>query len=205
VACSGLSVEALDPEASDPSRRIRQAIASPPADATAILGLPGQARAENGFVVRCVYHHVDPRREPRAVKVLAHGVQKPESGSPQPAATGKANGCRNFFNDQMRTERDSMGDIEVPADKLWGAQTQRQPAITSNFTGNELMPVELVPRTYSSKRACAAVNVEPRRAGMPKKGRAIIQAADEALFRAVSSDNFPLVVWQTGSGNADHT
>jgi fumarate hydratase, class II len=95
-----------------------------------------------------------------------------------------------------RTERDSLGEIEVPAGCLWGAQTQRS---LQNFRiSGERMPAELLRALALVKRACAAVNVE---LGMldADKGRAVIEAADEVIAGAHDSQ-FPLVVWQTGSG-----
>jgi fumarate hydratase, class II len=80
---------------------------------------------------------------------------------------------------ETRIEHDSMGDIAVPADKLWGAQTQRS-LHHFDFPAGERMPLELVHAHLLVKRACAAVNME---LGVlaPDKGKAIIQAADEAL------------------------
>ena len=96
----------------------------------------------------------------------------------------------------VRVERDTMGDIEVPADRLWGAQTQRS-LHHFHFPG-ETMPHEVVLAQVLVKKAAAAVNTA---LGVldPKKGGAIIAAADEALSGKLD-DHFPLVVWQTGSG-----
>jgi fumarate hydratase class II len=98
---------------------------------------------------------------------------------------------RNF-----RIERDTMGKIEVPADKLWGAQTQRS-LHHFHFPG-ETMPIEVVRAQVLVKKAAAAVNVALGELD-PKKGKAIIKAADEALAGKLD-EQFPLVVWQTGSG-----
>ncbi len=95
-----------------------------------------------------------------------------------------------------RIERDSFGEIEVPAERLWGAQTQRS---LQNFRiSGERMPQELIRALAQVKRACAVVNVE---LGLldPKKGGAIVEAADEVLA-GKHDEEFPLVVWQTGSG-----
>jgi fumarate hydratase, class II len=95
-----------------------------------------------------------------------------------------------------RTERDSLGEIEVPVDCLWGAQTQRS---LRNFRiSGERMPMELVRALALVKRACAAVNVE---LGVldADKGEAVIRAADEVIA-GTHDAQFPLVVWQTGSG-----
>src|SRR5690349_15743091 len=95
-----------------------------------------------------------------------------------------------------RIERDTFGEIEVPADRLWGAQTQRS---LENFRiSGERMPTELIRALAKVKRACSAVN---RELGLldPKKADAIIAAADEVMAGKRDAE-FPLVVWQTGSG-----
>ena len=96
----------------------------------------------------------------------------------------------------VRIEHDTMGNIEVPNDKLWGAQTQRS-LHHFHFPG-ETMPLEVVHAQVLVKKASAAVNVALGALDR-KKGAAIIKAADEALAGALD-DHFPLVVWQTGSG-----
>jgi len=97
---------------------------------------------------------------------------------------------------QIRIEHDTMGDIEVPSDKLWGAQTQRS-LHHFHFPG-ETMPADVVRAQVLVKKACALVNMQ---LGVldKKKGEAIVAAADEALAGKLD-DHFPLVVWQTGSG-----
>src|SRR6185436_15829140 len=109
-----------------------------------------------------------------------------------------------------RIERDSMGDVEVPSDRYYGAQTARSLA---NFPiGGERMPHELIAALAAIKKAAARVN---RALGVlePRLCELICKAADEVL--AAESDaqaplpgsaaidvdqDFPLVVWQTGSG-----
>jgi fumarate hydratase class II len=97
---------------------------------------------------------------------------------------------------QSRTERDSFGVIEVPADRLWGAQTQR--SIHHFNISSERMPDELISALARVKRACAVVNQD---LGFltPSKAGAIVQAADEVLAGKHPLE-FPLSVWQTGSG-----
>jgi fumarate hydratase class II len=95
-----------------------------------------------------------------------------------------------------RIEHDTMGDIEVPNDRLWGAQTQRS-LHHFHFPG-ETMPIDVVRAQVLVKKAAARVNVELG-ALEEKKGKAIIDAADEALSGELDT-HFPLVVWQTGSG-----
>ncbi|MGA8006926.1 MAG: class II fumarate hydratase [Burkholderiales bacterium] len=95
-----------------------------------------------------------------------------------------------------RTERDSFGPIEVPAQRLWGAQTERS---RRNFRiSGELMPLAVIHALALVKRAAARVN---RELGLldARKAAAIEQAADEVLAGRHDAE-FPLVVWQTGSG-----
>jgi fumarate hydratase class II len=97
---------------------------------------------------------------------------------------------------QMRTERDSFGPIEVPADRLWGAQTQR--SLTNFKISGERLPRELIRALVTVKKATALVNMDLKVLD-EKKGRAIVAAADEVLAGRHDCE-FPLVVWQTGSG-----
>ncbi|MBK6747309.1 class II fumarate hydratase [Ottowia sp.] len=95
-----------------------------------------------------------------------------------------------------RTERDTFGPIDVPADRLWGAQTQRS---LQNFDiSGERQPKEIIDALALVKRASAVVN---QRLGLQdaKKTDAIVAAADEVLAGRHPGE-FPLVVWQTGSG-----
>jgi len=95
-----------------------------------------------------------------------------------------------------RTEKDSMGPIDVPADKLWGAQTQR--SLEHFRISTEKMPVELVRALAQTKRAAAEVNRDLQL--LPDdRAAAIIRAADEVLANQ-HADQFPLAIWQTGSG-----
>ena len=96
----------------------------------------------------------------------------------------------------VRIERDTMGDIEVANDKLWGAQTQRS-LHHFHFPG-ETMPIEVVRAQVLVKKASAKVNMDLGELDA-KKARAIMEAADEALQGTLDA-HFPLVVWQTGSG-----
>jgi fumarate hydratase class II len=97
---------------------------------------------------------------------------------------------------ETRTERDTIGVIDVPADRYWGAQTQRS---FENFAiGTERMPAEVVVAMAMVKHAAATVNL-----GLGKldarRADAIRQAASEIIAGKLD-DHFPLVVWQTGSG-----
>src|SRR6187455_2097588 len=97
---------------------------------------------------------------------------------------------------ETRTERDTFGPIDVPADRLWGAQTQRS---LENFRiGGERMPAPLIHALGTVKRAAARINA---RFGLlePRLAEAIGKAAGEVAEGRLD-DHFPLVVWQTGSG-----
>ncbi|HVS25906.1 MAG TPA: class II fumarate hydratase [Burkholderiales bacterium] len=97
---------------------------------------------------------------------------------------------------KFRTERDTFGEIQVPAEKLWGAQTQRS---LENFRiSGERMPLDLIHALALVKRCCAKVNRELKLLDA-KKAEAIINAADEVI-EGRHDQEFPLVVWQTGSG-----
>src|SRR5688500_5645508 len=95
-----------------------------------------------------------------------------------------------------RSESDSFGPIEVPADKLWGAQTQRS---FQNFKiGGERMPTPLIRAFGLLKQAAAEANMAAGKLDK-KVGKAIAAAAAEVASGQLD-DHFPLVVWQTGSG-----
>ncbi|WP_299967173.1 class II fumarate hydratase [uncultured Roseobacter sp.] len=97
---------------------------------------------------------------------------------------------------QTRTETDSFGPLEVPSDKYWGAQTQRS---IQNFPiGWEQQPVAIVRALGVIKQACAQANQHLGKLD-DARGAAIQQAASEVVSGKFD-DNFPLVVWQTGSG-----
>lgn len=99
-------------------------------------------------------------------------------------------------NNATRTESDSIGEIEVPANRYWGAQTQRS---LENFPiGIEKMPKSLVRALGIQKKSAALTNVEIGDLD-EKIGNAIVQAADEVI-EGTHDDEFPLAVWQTGSG-----
>ena len=102
----------------------------------------------------------------------------------------------NVTTGKTRTERDTFGLIEVPADRLWGAQTQRS---LQNFDiSGEQQPREIIRALAQIKRSSARVN---HALGLQNeaKTKAIVAAADEVIA-GLHADEFPLVVWQTGSG-----
>ena len=99
---------------------------------------------------------------------------------------------------EYRIERDSMGEMKVPADRYWAAQTQRS---HENFRiGTEVMPREITHAFGILKKAAALANhkVKPERMD-DKRVQAICAACDEVIAGKLN-DHFPLVVWQTGSG-----
>jgi len=95
-----------------------------------------------------------------------------------------------------RTETDSMGAIEVPADRYWGAQTQR--SLHHFSIGDDRMPVEVVRAFGILKKAAALVNQSLGKL-TPDKSELIVRAADEVIDGKLN-EHFPLYVWQTGSG-----
>ncbi|WP_417318471.1 class II fumarate hydratase [Emcibacter sp.] len=101
---------------------------------------------------------------------------------------------------ETRTETDSIGPIEVPADRYWGAQTQRS---LENFRiGGEKMPAPLIRALGLQKKCAALANIE---LGLLDKDKceAIVRAAGEIIAGDLLEE-FPLVVWQTGSGTQSH-
>jgi fumarate hydratase, class II len=97
-----------------------------------------------------------------------------------------------------RTETDSMGPVEVPADRYWGAQTQRSLHHFSIGGPMEHMPIEVIRAFGLLKKACALVNEELGKLPGDKAGF-VVRAADEVIDGKLD-DHFPLYVWQTGSG-----
>jgi fumarate hydratase class II len=96
----------------------------------------------------------------------------------------------------VRVESDSMGTIEVPADRYWGAQTQR--SLQHFAIGNDVMPREIIRAFGIVKKASAMVNLELGK--LPReKAEAIVRTADEVIEGKLD-DHFPLRIWQTGSG-----
>src|SRR5690554_3578932 len=95
-----------------------------------------------------------------------------------------------------RIEKDTLGEIRVPKDKIWGAQTQRS---KENFQiGHEKMPIEVIRAFATLKKACAITNHKLNKLSSAK-AKAIQTAADE-IIAGKWDEHFPLVVWQTGSG-----
>ena len=99
-------------------------------------------------------------------------------------------------NTAKRTESDSMGDIEVSADRYWGAQTER--SLHHFNIGNDIMPREMIRALGILKKACALVNQDLGKLSA-EKAKLIAQACDEVIEGKLD-EHFPLRVWQTGSG-----
>src|SRR5262249_27344050 len=97
---------------------------------------------------------------------------------------------------KTRVETDSMGPIEVPAERYWGAQTQR--SLHHFSIGNDRMPVEVIRAFGILKKAAALANRELGKLDA-KLTDLIVRAADEVIAGKLDSE-FPLYVWQTGSG-----
>ncbi len=101
---------------------------------------------------------------------------------------------------EFRIEHDSMGEIKVPADRLWAAQTQRSHENFEIGVGIETMPAEIVHAFGILKKAAAQANSQLKPEKMTaEKLNAIEKACDEVIAGSLN-DHFPLVVWQTGSG-----
>ena len=101
---------------------------------------------------------------------------------------------------EYRVEHDSMGEVRVPADKYWGAQTERS---HNNFpigVGIETMPAEIIHAFGILKKAAARANRALRPEKMTEEKLAAIEQAAGEVISGQLLDNFPLVVWQTGSG-----
>src|SRR6478752_5221897 len=98
-----------------------------------------------------------------------------------------------------RTETDSMGRVEVPADRYWGAQTERSlHHFAIGDPAADRMPIEVVRAFGILKRAAALAN-EADGGLSPEKTALIVQAADDVIAGKLD-EHFPLFVWQTGSG-----
>ena len=99
-----------------------------------------------------------------------------------------------------RTEHDSMGEIRVPEEKYWGAQTQRSMENFPIGAGRETMPEEIILAFGILKEAAARANASLRPEKMTEEKCRLISAAAREVAEGKLSDHFPLVVWQTGSG-----
>ena len=101
---------------------------------------------------------------------------------------------------EYRIEHDSMGEMKVPADRLWAAQTQRSHENFEIGVDIETMPREITHAFGILKKAAALANHELKSEKMTAEKLAVItQACDEVISGSLNS-HFPLVVWQTGSG-----
>ena len=97
---------------------------------------------------------------------------------------------------ETRIETDSLGEVDVPADRYWGAQTQR--SLTNFAIGTETMPIPVIRALGQQKKAAALANMELGQLDR-KIGDAIVRVTDEIIDGQLD-DHFPLSVWQTGSG-----
>ena len=99
-----------------------------------------------------------------------------------------------------RTEHDSMGEVLVPADRYWGAQTQRSCLNFRIGVGIETMPPEIIHAFGVLKQAAARANHRLLPAKMTEEKRSVIETAAGEVAAGALDGHFPLVVWQTGSG-----
>ncbi len=101
---------------------------------------------------------------------------------------------------EYRIEHDSMGEVKVPADKYWAAQTQRSSMNFEIGVGIETMPREIISAFSILKKAAAMTNAALKPEKMTEEKLAAISAACDEVYEGKLEGNFPLVVWQTGSG-----
>ncbi len=101
---------------------------------------------------------------------------------------------------EYRTEHDSMGEVQVPADRLWAAQTERSHENFKIGVGIETMPREITHAFGILKKAAAMANAELKPQKMTAEKLEAIKAACDEVISGSLNDHFPLVVWQTGSG-----
>ena len=101
---------------------------------------------------------------------------------------------------EYRIEHDSMGEVKVPADKLWAAQTQRSHENFEIGVGIETMPREIIHAFGILKKAAARANHSLKPEKMTDKKLTAIQTACDEVIAGALNEHFPLVVWQTGSG-----
>ena len=104
------------------------------------------------------------------------------------------------MSQEYRLEHDSLGEVRVPADKYWGAQTERSRCNFPIGVGREPMPEEIIRAFAVLKAAAARANRELKPAKMTEEKMAAICAAAEEVLSGKLDGHFPLVVWQTGSG-----
>ena len=101
---------------------------------------------------------------------------------------------------EYRIEHDSMGEMKVPADRLWAAQTQRSHENFEIGVGIETMPAEIIHAFGVLKKAASIANNTVRPEKMTAEKMAAISEACDEVMAGKLNDHFPLVVWQTGSG-----
>jgi len=129
-------------------------------------------------------------------RLFTNGLKLAKHCAPSPENRPPATRERSRTMTATRIERDSMGEIAVPADRYWGAQTQR--SLQHFSAGIEKMPLEVIHAYGHIKHAAAIVNRDAGRLE-PRVADAIARAAVEVATGALDS-HFPLHVWQTGSG-----
>ena len=101
---------------------------------------------------------------------------------------------------EYRIEHDSMGEVKVPADKYWGAQTERSHENFPIGVGIETMPREITYAFGILKKAAAIANNACKPEKMTDEKLAVISKACDEVREGILNEHFPLVVWQTGSG-----
>jgi fumarate hydratase, class II len=130
------------------------------------------------------------------VKRPAKPAAKRQVDSPRPARAAAVKGTAPVAKPLTRVESDSMGKVEVPSHRYYGAQTAR--SLIHFDIGTDTMPPELIHAFGILKKAAALVNEDLGKLS-PAKAHAIVDAADEVIAGKLN-DHFPLRIWQTGSG-----
>src|SRR3984957_6801811 len=120
----------------------------------------------------------------------------PVAATGRAAVSGAASAEASPMPRRFRQETDSLGEVNVPADKLWGAQTQR--SLEHFSIGKDLIPREMITSYALLKKGAAIVTHEAKRLG-DLQHKLIVQVCDEILA-GQHHDMFPLHVWMTGSG-----
>src|SRR6185312_13239329 len=123
-------------------------------------------------------------------------LARPPSGAPRNSFANYLRGKMKAKSAAVRMESDSMGQIEVPADHYWGAQTER--SLHHFAIGEDRMPSELIRAFAVLKKAAALVNCDLGKLDATRTDL-MVRAADEVIAGGLQAE-FPLRIWQTGSG-----
>jgi fumarate hydratase, class II len=135
-------------------------------------------------------------RTKKRTQSISKSARGPQPNGAKYASPAAQRAAKPVAKASLRIESDSMGKIEVPADRYYGAQTAR--SLIHFDIGRDTMPPELIRAFGILKKAAALVNKDLAKLS-PEKAKLIVQAADEVIAGKLD-DHFPLHIWQTGSG-----